>query len=149
MLFDLDESQGEWFYFFNSRLDPITGEAIYDDPVTDARVRVRSIAPFFEERMAKRKREAQFVLNPQTRSMERVTYIKELTPDEANKQLDDAWDYAITDFEGFKDAKTKKELKCDRETKLKLMKNPVFDRFVARCFQVLASSGIKETEEKN
>mgnify|MGYP001249914155 CR=1 FL=1 len=151
MLFDLEESQGEWFYFFNSRIDQATGETVYDNPVKDARVKIRSISAFFEEALSKRKREFQFVVNPKTRGMERVAYFPELSSEEANQQRDDAWDYAITGLEGFKDAKTKADLKCDRETKLKLMKNPAFDRFIARCFQILASSGIqgKEAEEKN
>lgn len=147
MLFDLDDTQGEWFQFFSSQVDPNTGDVIYDDSVPDARVQIRPIAPFVEERMANRKREVQFVLNPKTRQMERIAYVPELSYDEAKRERDDTWDYVITGLEGFKDAKTGKVLPCDRETKLKLMKNPIFDRFIARCLQMQANSGLKEKEE--
>ena len=151
MLFDLDESQGEWFQFFTSRIDQNTGEIIYDDPVDDARVQIRSLTPFFEERMAGRKKAYEHVYNPKTRQMERLSYVPDLPHDQMKQERDDAWDYAIIGLEGFKDAKTKEVLKCDRGTKLKLMKNPVFDRFMARCLQLLANSGVKEKEdlEKN
>ena len=148
MLFNLDEAQGDWFQFFSSSINPDTGEIIYDDPVKDARVQIRSVAPFFEERIANRKKAVEHVYNPKTRQMERISYIPELPYEEAKKERDDTWDYVITGIEGFKDAKTGTVLKCDRETKLKLMKNPVFDRFVAKCLQTLASYGVKEKEEQ-
>jgi len=151
MFFDLDSAQGEWFPFFSSHIDPVTGEPVYEDPENDARVQIRSIAPFIEERMAKRKRISEHVYNPKTRAMERITYFAEQSPDELRVERDDLWDYAITGIEGFKDSKTGQVIVCNRENKLKLMKVPVFDRFVARCQQLLASSGVKakEEEEKN
>jgi len=151
MFLELNESQGEWFDFFSSRVDPSTGETIYDEPVKDARVKIRSMGTFFEKRMAKRKKEVERVLNPKTRAMERIVFMPELSVEDEMVERDDAWDYAIVDFDGFKDSATKKVLTCDRETKLKLMKNPVFDRFVGRCLQIISSSGIKEKEdlEKN
>jgi len=151
MFLDLDESQGEWFEFFSSRVDPSTGETIYDDPAKDARVKIRSMGAFFEGRMAKRKKEVERVLNPKSRAMERLVYVPELSFEDEMAERDDAWDYAIVDFEGFKDSNTKEVLVCDRETKLKLMKNPVFDRFVGRCLQIISSSGVQEKEdlEKN
>jgi hypothetical protein len=151
MLFDINSTEGEWFPFFSSHIDPVTGEPIYEEPQTDARVQIRSIAPFIEEKMAKRKRIAEHVYNPKTRAMERVSYYPDQTPDEIRAERDDLWDYAITGIEGFKDSKTGEIITCSRENKLKLMKVPVFDRFVARCQQLLASSGVKtkEDEEKN
>ncbi len=147
MFIEIDSTQGEWFPFFSSHIDPVTGEPIYEDPVSDARVQIRSIGPFIEERMAKRKKIAEHVYNPKTRAMERISYYSEQTPEELRAERDDLWDYAITGIGNFKDSKTGELITCTRENKLKLMKIPIFDRFVARCQQLLASSGVKEKEE--
>ena len=148
MFFDLDEQQGEWFYFFTSKIDPNTGEVVYDEPVKDARVQLRSLQPFFEKRLATRKKAVEHVINPKTKQMERISYISERSFEDTLKERDDTWDYAITGLEGFKDAKTKEPLVCDRETKTKLMKNPVFDRFIGRCLQLMANTGVAEKEEE-
>jgi len=151
MLFSLDTTAGEWFPFQNSHIDPSTGEPVFDDPEKDAKVQIRSMSPFFEERIASRKRKVEHVLNPKSKIMERVSFYEELSIDEARKERDDAYDFAITGIEGFKDAKTGRIIECTREDKLALMKVPVFDRFFARCQQLLASSGVKqgEIETKN
>ena len=149
MLFSLETNEGEWFPFQNSHIDPLTGEPVFDDPVTDAKVQIRSMTPFFEERIAKRKRQTEHVMNPKTRQMERIAFYAELSVEEAKAERDDAFDFAITGIEGFKDAKTGKMIDGSRESKLALMKVPVFDRFFARCQQLLSSSGVKEQVEKN
>jgi len=149
MLFSLEQNEGEWFPFQNSHIDPSTGDPVFDDPVTDAKVQIRSMTPFFEERIAKRKRQTEHVMNPKTRQMERISFYAELSTEEARVERDDAFDFAITGIEGFKDAKTGNEITCTRENKLALMKVPVFDRFFARCQQLIASSGVKEQVEKN
>ena len=151
MFFDLNSSQGEWFPFFSSHIDPVTGEPVYEEPEKDAKVQIRSIGPFIEERMAKRKKSVEHIYNPKTRAMERNTFFPDQTPEENKAERDDLWDYAITGIENFKDSKTGALITCTRENKLKLMKVPVFDRFVARCQQLLASSGVKvkEDAEKN
>lgn len=148
MFIDLDSTQGERFQFFTSTISPDTGNIVYDDPAGDAYVTLRSMQPFFEERLAKRKKGVEHVLNPKTRSMDRVTYHVELGPDEEKAEREDAWDYAIINIEGFRDSKTGRGISCTKENKIKLMKIPVFDRFIARCFQIMASSGIKDKEEK-
>ena len=147
MFLDLDSTQGEKFQLFSSTIDPATGETIYDDPKGDAWVTLRPMQPFFEERIGKRNRKVEHVFNPKTRSMERVSYYPELSPEEAIKEREDAWDYSIVNIEGFKDSKTGKEIKCTRENKIKLMKLPVFDRFIAWCLQIMADSGVKEKAE--
>ena len=147
MLFDLDTTQGEWFNFFSSHMNPTTGEIVYDEPMADARVRIRSIAPFLEERMAKRKKVVENVFNPKTRGMERMSYVPDLSPEDAQAEREDMYDYAIMDIENFKNSKTGEVIECTRENKLALMKVPVFDRFVARCFQIIGSSGVKGKEE--
>jgi hypothetical protein len=145
--FNLDTTEGEWFQFFGSHIDPNTGETVFEDPVSDARVQIRSIAPFLEERIANRKKTVEHVLNPKTRSMERISYYSELTPEQERAERDDVWDYVIVAFENFKDRKTGMLIECTRENKLKLMKVPVFDRFVLRCLQLLTDA--REGVEKN
>jgi len=152
MYIDLDlQQEGEWFNFFSSRIDEATGEVIYDEPVKDARVKIRSMAPFIEQRVGIRKRQYEHVVNPKTRQMERIAYYPELSIDELKAEREDTWDYIIQDFEGFADKKTGKEIKCTRVNKIKMMKITLFDRFVARCQQILADSGVhlEEQETKN
>lgn len=152
MLFDLNGPQeGEWFQFFTSRIDPNTGDTIYDPPASDARARIRSIVPFVEERAAKRQRVFEHVYNPKTRAMERIGFYSDLSPEQAKAEREDMIDYTITGLENFKDSATGKEIACTRENKILLMRNPVFDRFVARCWQLLGASRIaaKEEAEKN
>lgn len=73
-ILDFDFSEGEWFRFFESRINE-RGETVYDDPKPDAdRVCIRRIMPLIEERLAKRKQKFEWVLNPSTRSMERGSY---------------------------------------------------------------------------
>lgn len=147
MNFDLDATQGEWFPFATSEIDLNTGEIIYGESVSDARVQVRSIIPFIEERLSKRKRLIEHVLNPKTRTMERLPYYEDLTFEEARAEREDTWDYCIIGIENFKDSRTGQDIACTRENKIKMMQNPVFDRFIARCLQMIASSGAKAKEE--
>ena len=149
MILDLEvQETGEWFAFFTSRLDPMTGDVNYDDPVKDApRVKIRGIGPFIEKRMLSRKKQVERVHNPKTRAMERITYYPDLSIEEALAEREDTWDWVIEDFEpGFQDKKTGDVIKCTRENKIKMMKIPVFDRFVARCLQLLSESGVQEAE---
>lgn len=151
MLIDLEAAQGEWFFWFGSHIDPVTGEPVYEEPAEGARVKVRPIAPFIEERLAGRKREIQNVLNSKTRAMERISYYPDLPADQARAERDDLIDFTIVDFEGFKDSRTGEVIACTRENKLKLAALPIFDRFLGRCWQLLADSAglAKENEEKN
>lgn len=148
---DLGQSEGEWFFFQESHFDQASGEWVFDPPATDARVRLRRIEPFLRERAAQRKRVVEHVLNPKTRTMERISYFEEQSVSDAQAEMDDAWDYGITGLEYFKDKKTGKVIECTRETKLALMRVPMFDRFIGRCIRVLngVESEQKEAEEKN
>ena len=145
MIFDLDQAEGERFPFFTSTIDPATGAISYDSP-GDAWVELRPMQPFFEERLAKRKKITEHVHNPKTRQLERISYYPELSVDEAKKERDDAWDYAITGFGNFKD-KSGKIIEFNRENKMKMIKSPVFIRFCERCFEVMANSGVSKEEE--
>jgi hypothetical protein len=149
MFFDCNEAtQGDWFQFFESRVDPSTGEVKYDDPKPDAaEFCIRSTQPFWEELIGKRKKESKMVVNPQTRSMERVSYYPDQTYEELLKGREDAIDYAIT---GIKNAKWAdgSVIECTRENKLKLRKIPAFERFLKRAWELLDSSGIKTKEEQ-
>jgi len=147
MIIDLDSRDGEWFTFFGSKVNE-QGVTTYDDPLPDAgRIQVRSLIPYFEANPPKQKRKSEFVLNPQTRSMERVSFYDEPSVEAAQKERDDAWDYAITGIENVFDAKGD-PVECTRENKLKLMRVPVFNRFVARCLQLLSEAGVKTEEEE-
>lgn len=151
-VFELEKGdQGDWFTFFTSKVEPSTGEVVYDPPEEGAaEFRIRSMLPFFEERRKGRKRESKMVLNPATRSMERVSWFEELPEEEAQKEMDDAWDYAIT---GIKNAFSAPgvPIESSRESKLKLVRMPVFLRFMTRVFAMLNEAGIKHKEdaEKN
>lgn len=151
-VFDFDkQDQGDWFSFFNSRIDQATGDIVYDPPEPEAaEFRIRSMGPFWEERRKGRKKEYKMVLNPATRSMERVGWFEDLPEDEAEKETGDAWDYAIT---GIKNAFSAPgvPIECTREAKLKLTKIPVFLRFIGRVFQILNDAGVKQKDasEKN
>lgn len=143
---DLDSTQGEWFPFFGSHVDD-NGNIVYEDPIGQAKIQLRSMSPFFEARAKSRKQESEHIINPKTRAMEKVFYTKPLTPEEAEKERDDAWDYAITGLKFFKDKKTGMEIQCTRENKIALMKLPVFNRSVTRCLQILDNAGLNAKED--
>ncbi|MFH2076784.1 MAG: hypothetical protein ABIJ57_15830 [Pseudomonadota bacterium] len=145
------QAEGEWFAFQDSHFDQAAGEWAFDPPATDARVRVRRTDAFWRTRNAKRERIAEHVFNPKTRSMERISYFKEQTVAEAQSDVDDAMDYAITGLENFKDKASGAVLECKRETKLALMRIPAFDRFMGRCLRLLEGAEVKAKEdaEKN
>jgi hypothetical protein len=145
MIFDLEQAEGERFPFFTSTIDPSTGVVQYDEP-GDGWVELRQMQPFFEERVAKRKKITEHVHNPKTRQLERISYYPELSIDESKKERDDAWDYAIVSFGNFKD-KHGNDIAVTRENKLKMIKNPVFIRFCERCFEVMSNSGVSKEEE--
>lgn len=148
-IFDLDEVTGDWFEFFESRIDIKTGDITYDDPKPGTgKVCLRNIGIFMRERQRSRKKEYQFVPNTRSRAMEHVELLQ--SPEEETKEREDAFDYAITGLENFFDAK-EKPIKCTRENKLKLLAIPVFDRFLARCFELQQNASTIQTEvaEKN
>lgn len=150
MFVDLDvQEQGVRFQFFGSHIDPVSGDVVYEEPKGDAWVEVRPMGPFIEQRVMDRKRKSDFVYNPKSKSMDRVTYITEPSPEELKQEREDTWDYVIVNFGGFKNKKTGEEIECTRASKINLMKLPVFDRFIGRCQQLLAESGIQESEVKN
>jgi len=149
---DLEElDEGTWFQWQESHFDPEKGEFVFDPPTSEAKVKMRGAGEFFQKRLADRKRVREIVLNPKTRQMEAVSYFKDLTPEQEQKEREDGYDYMIVDFENFKNKKTGEIIECNRKNKIALMKVPAFDRFVAKCLRVL--SGIeekeKEDEEKN
>jgi len=147
MIFDLEQcNKGEWFPFFESRINE-KGKVEYDDPKPDAgRVCIRSISSFLQERIGERKRKYEFVFNPETRAMERVGYYDEIPPAQAKKESDDVWEYAITGLENFTD-KSGKPIECTRENIIKLMSIPMFDRFVGRCLQLLSNANVVAKDE--
>jgi hypothetical protein len=152
MILDLEiQEEGEWFHFFSSHIDQLTGDVVYDDPVTDAKMKIRGITPFIERKMIARKKQVERVYNPKSRAMERIAFYPDLTPEENIKEREETWDYLIQDWVGFADKKTGRDIPCTKENKTKLMKIPVFDRYIARCLQLLSESGVEEAakETKN
>jgi hypothetical protein len=149
MFIDLDQT-GERFQFFHSTVNPETEEIIYGDPLPDVWVELRPTTAFFEERNKGRARKVEHILNPKTRQMERISYYPELTGEEQAKELEDAYDYAILNFVGFTD-KAGNDIPCTRENKIKMMRVPVFSRFVMRCLKVIGASEAEaaKEEEKN
>jgi len=147
---NVGENEGEWFPFQTSRVDSDTGKIVWDDPVLAAdntpiaSLRVRLVAPFYEERIAKRGRVVEHIYNPKTRAMERVVSFKELTIDELRAERDDAIDYAITGMKGFRDKSTKKPLENIRANKLAMLKNPAIDRFFGYCQERLGQSEVQQ-----
>ena len=136
---------GTWFTYCDSRVKD-NGEIEYDDPQPGAgRVCVRSIIPFIQERFGKRKRNHEFVFNPKSRSMERVAWFDELTPEQAKAESEDTWDFCITGLENFFMAG--EEIPCTKEGKNKLMAIAAFDRFMARCLKTLGKVEADEREE--
>lgn len=148
MIFDLDKlNEGEWFPYFDSKIND-KGEVVYDDPSPSAgRVRIRDITPLMEKQVANKKRISEFTLNPLTRQMDRVTYFEDQTIDQVRQERDDVWDYAILAWEDFYDVKGS-PIECNRENKLLLMRIPAFDRFMARCLQLLGNTAAKAEKEQ-
>jgi len=145
---DIDESNGDWFDFFESNIDLNTGNIVYEDPKPGTgKACFRPSRPLVMERVANRKKESEFVLNPKTRAMEKVEFYKSQTVEEQQKEQDDMTDYVITDLENFYDAKGN-PIECTRENKLTLAKVPVFDRFMARCMEIQMNSNIKQAEKE-
>jgi len=143
---------GEWFQFFTSHIDVNTGEVVYDDPIDGGpRIQIRDMRTFIRERIKERKMQVDNVVNPKTRSMERIRYPKELSAQEEKQEREDLIDYMVVNFEGFKDKKTKTFIENTRENKIKMMDLPIFDRCVSSCQQKLSDSSIQEAvaEQKN
>jgi len=145
------ENQGVWFKFQTSHFDFEQRENVFDPPAPDAaEFCIRSLVPFFSERLKTRKKKSEFIFNPSTRAMERISYYPDPTPEEIQKEQEDAWDYLIT---GIKNAKWAdgKPIECNRADKIKLMKIEQFDLFIGHCLRVLAGSEKSEAEavEKN
>ena len=149
VIFNLDEASGDWFEFFESTIDIKTGDITYEDPKPGTgKVRIRDMGPFLREKKRSRKKRTEFVLNRSSRAMEQVELLQ--TSEEEAQEREDAMDYAITGLENFFDKK-KNLIKCTRANKMALLAIPVFDRFVARCFELQqnASRIQAEVTEKN
>jgi len=152
MRFDLsDDAKGEWFKFFRSEIKE-NGDVTYLDPEPDAgRVRIRIAGTDVIESIREQTRKVikEFVLNKQSRKMERVEY-EDQTPEQKKKEGELIWDHAIQGWEGILD-KDGNEIPCTTENKVKLMGIPQFARFVGRCLQIItgANAGMAEDEIKN
>ena len=145
---------GVWFPYQDSHFDTKKGEWVFDPPPEGddvPKVRVRLAIELIAKRVRSRKKESEFVFNPKTRSMERISYVKELSPEESEKEMADMWDYSITGLVGFQNKSTGAVIECTRENKLRLMNVPAFDRFIGHCWKILDGTEKQQLEasEKN
>jgi len=148
VIFNLEKTDGDWFDFFESTIDLATGEIKYDDPKPGTgKACLRSARKLILEQTSKRKKTSEIVLNPKSRTMERIEYYKSQSAEEAQKDADDRIDYMITDLKDFFDGK-KKPIECTRENKILLAKVPVFDRFLARCMELQLNASAVQTEKE-
>jgi hypothetical protein len=141
MRFGINQNpKGAWFPYFGSKIND-DGSVEYFFPETSGD-KVFINPPLPVEELEKiyaqtRTRKSEFVLNPATRQMERVSYIDQ-TPEQARKEISMIFcavvgDFDLSDGEGGK-------IPCTDENKLKLMKNAEFARFVKRCLELLELS---------
>lgn len=151
--FNIEANDGVWFPFFTSAIDPVTGDTKYDDPLPDAaEFRIRTTKKFYDDRILKRKRESQMVINPKTRQMEKVTSFKEQTVEEILEERADAIDYAITGIKNaFWDKERKVPVQCNKADKNKLNDISVFSRFLTRVWQIIEEQEVAnlKVQEKN
>lgn len=151
-VFNLESNEGEGFKFVNSRVDSTTGEPVFDDPLPDAGTFfIRPIGAKLEAIQSRRKRVFENVVNPKTRAMERIAYFPERTAEEIKAENRELWDYCITGWDDKVLDSKGNPVPVTVEAKEKLMEIPAFDRFVARCFRLLAESAVKTEKslEKN
>lgn len=151
IILDIDDnSEGRWFTFFYSNIDPNTLEVIYGDPIEGGpQMLIRDPAPLWREKSDKRKKEKKIVPNPKTRGMCVVEDEIELTPAQKKAENEEFCDYVIQGVKGF--TMKGKEIKNTVADKVKLMENPQVAMFVQKCIQDLQKLSIqeKQTETKN
>lgn len=151
MRFDLENTAGEWFRFFESEVKE-NGDVKYLDPAGDAgKVCLRIADPEILEKIQAqtRKRIIEYVYNPKTREMNRIKDFDQ-TPIQEKLERELLWDHVIVDWENLLDVKNQK-IPCTLENKMRLMNNPQFARFIGRCLQLIsgAMAESKEVSEKN
>lgn len=150
-IFLQEKEQGDWFAYFDSHVDSMTGIVSYDEPVDGAaEFCFRNPVAYWQEKQALKKREYSMVLNSKTRQMERVGYMPDLPPEKEKAERDGAWDYTITGIRNaYWDEKT--PIQCDLESKLKLLKIPAFLRFANRVVEIIMEIGTQRQQdaEKN
>lgn len=143
MFIDLLTNEGEWFPFRMSEIDPNNGDIVWSDPIEGNEVKIRSMKPFFEERISKREKVTIWKVHPKSRAYEPHITFKELSVEEVKAERNDAYDFAITGLKGFKNKTTREPYPCTREVKLGLMELDFFDRFFADCQQKIDSCRVE------
>lgn len=150
-MWDLDHlNEGEWFRYFDSRINE-NGDTVYDEPVVNAeRVCLRAADADILDKIHKQTRKTvkEWVLNPKTRQMVRGEAYEQ-TPEQIKLESALIWDHAIVDWELLDT--NGNLIPCIQENKVKLMKHPPFARFVIRCLQLSSSSRAEQegVAEKN
>ncbi|MFA5261625.1 MAG: hypothetical protein WC450_10390 [Candidatus Omnitrophota bacterium] len=157
---------GDWFPFFDSRVDLQTGEVtFFPSKEGAATFQIRPLTLFYEEIRNKKKKEYKWVSNPKTHAMERRGHDPDQTPEDEQREREDSYDYAITGARNAywgkgkdnpifciapKIASTneeKEELRRSRADKIKLMRDPAFSRYFLRVQEMLSNFGAKAKEE--
>ena len=141
-------SEGEWFPFRMSTVNPDTGETIWGEEMPGVRVKIKSWKKFFENSFLSREQIAEWKVHPKTHQNQKHINQKQMTPKEIIVQKEDGIDYAILEWEGFKDKKTKKDIECNRENKIAMMSLDFFDRFFSDAQLSIDRKKIEEAEEK-
>jgi len=120
---------------------------VFDPPEENAaEFRIRSLIPFFTKLIKSRKKEYEWVENERTGEKARKGFYPDQTPEEVEKEQTDAWDYMITSIKNAYWGEGK-PIECNRENKIKLMADKVFDRFAGKCLRELADTESKEAAE--
>jgi len=145
MLIDLNAiTDGEWFPFRMSTINPDTGETIWGEESLEVKVKIRSWKKFFEDSFTNRERVVEWKVHPKSKQNQKHENLKEFTPEETIQQKQDAVDYAVLEWKGFKDKKTKKIIECNKDTKNAMMGLDFFDRFFVECQTTIDSKKIEE-----
>jgi hypothetical protein len=153
MKFDLSSNAGEFFPFFGSKINT-DGTIEYLDPEKDAgKVCIRIVdAETLEKIQAQtRTKKSQFVLNTESRKMEKVDYYEQ-TPEQIKKERQMIFDSAVISWEENKFFdEDGQEIVCNPENKIKMMNDPQFARFVGECFRRItgAKAEAEKVKEKN
>ena len=154
MRFDVSgEVPGEWFKFFRSEIKE-DGGTNYLEPEADAgRVCLRIASPEVIESIQSqtRKKNAEFVRNPNTRAME-IIQQEVQTPEQKRKEMEMFWDHAIKDWDENIQDKNGTPIPCTAGNKLELLdKSARFTRFAVRCLEIIneVEAGKAEDEIKN
>lgn len=149
MEFDLDRSAGERFQFFRSVQDD-DGEIVYSLPKEDEPcwVTLRLADPDFLAGVHAKTRTPVTVnaLHTKSRAMVRIKDFDQ-TPEQEKLESELIWDHAIMGWEGVLD-KDGKVVECNSKNKTRMMRVPIFARFVGKCMTMITGAAEEVVKEQ-